>query len=123
MERIIYIPEVWVIFWAAGHVAQRNVRFSQLKQLEKLLEYAVKNEFRYNITFASYECIDNVKFYFKTENNVFIPIRNTGYEEIFSQYKKNIINRIAETVGINEFYAAGIVEYVKLQWKKTLKEI
>ena len=123
MERKIYIPEVWVIFWAAGHVAQRNVRFFQLKQLEKLLENTVKNEFRYKIIFTPYERVDNVKFFFKTENSVFIPIRNTCYEDLFYQYKDKIIKTIATTVGIDYFNAAGIVEYVKLQWKKNLKEI
>ena len=118
MERIIYIPEVWVIFWAAGHVAQRNVKFFQLKQLEKLLEFAVKNEFRYKIIFTPYEYVDNVKFFFKIENSAFIPIRNTGYEEVFDQYKDKIINSIATTVEIDKFYAAGIVNYAKLQWKE-----
>ena len=122
MERKIYIPEVWVIFWAAGHTAQRNVKLFQLKQLERLLENTVKSEFRSDIIFTYEQNADAVKFFFKTENDVIIPIQNTGYEEMFYQYKDNIINSIATTVRIDYFNAAGIVDLAKLKWKKALKE-
>ena len=124
MERKIYIPEIWVIFWACGQYGQRKVKFSQLKQLKGLLESAVTNDYHYHYHIIyTYDMISNAEKYFYIDNSVIISRNNADYNEKFKQYKEKIIESIKETLEIDFLQAAEIVESTKMNWKKKLKEI
>ena len=124
MERKIYIPEICVIFWACGHIGQRKVKFSQLKQLKGLLARVLMNEnhYHYHIIYT-YDGILNAEKYFSIENGVITSRHNDDYNEKFKQYKEKIIELIKEALGIEFLQSAEIIESTKITWKQSLKEI
>ena len=117
MGKTIFIPEGYLMFFAAGHQAQRKVKLSNFNRLKAIISKAIKDSFLGKVVFTENKMIGQ---YFYIENDEIITYPNSEYEKLFYQYKNEMIKNIESTYGVNYFYAAGVLEDAKQKWKKRI---
>ena len=113
MGKTVFIPEGYLMFFAAGHQAQRKVRLSNFNRLKAIISQAIKDSFMGKVTFTENKMIGQ---YFYIENCEIIAYPNSEYEKLFYQYKDEIIKNIESTYKVSYFHAAGVLEDAKKKW-------
>ena len=115
MGKTAFIPEGYLMFFAAGHQAQRKVRLSNFNRLKAIISQAIKDSFMGKVVFTENKMIGQ---YFYIENGEIIAYPNSEYEKLFYQYKNEIIENIESAYEVNYFYAAGVLDDAKQKWKR-----
>ena len=117
MGKTIFIPEGYLMFFAAGHQAQRKVKKLQFYRLEEIFSETIRDSAK--VVFIKGDASEN---YFYVENNEIIAYPNSEYEKLFYKYKDEIIKIIESAYGEYHYeHAAGVVDEVKQEWKRRTK--
>lgn len=115
MEKTVFIPEGYFMFFACGHIAQRKVKVANFERLKALLSQEIKDSFLGKVVFTQNEI--SSKFFY-IENGEITAYPNFDYEKLFYQYKDEMIKNIESTFKTSYYHAEGILNQAKQKWKR-----